>query len=407
MSDEIVKIAPLLQLRRDGRNGNQMRPQEIKKGHSSVTSADGGAWVSQGGTTVFASVTGPAAAKTTQEDYRKAVVVVTVQRSVASVPTRGGASRGTMEQRRSHQKALDASLSLLLSKTFANEVIDVQSYPRTCIAIDVVVVSDDGSLPAAVTNAAMCALLATGIKCRCTVGAICMTKLKMNWVGVDGLVNQSGGTEQLVWLDTSKGEELEAGPVVYSAPPTLVASSTAAALGSTREMWLQLGLQGLLGKVHQGGDAGGTVKKAGISSSTDASSNNTTYTEGQLAFLAKQKGILISAVDTFFVASNLSFLPSRIVASKIGTSTHFIAPPSTSYKHTPTTSTTTPSSGLTLEELVQLQNFALQATTKGVTEFTRLCVSVATVSEEEQFAAVAAAADKEESSSASSPQPVL
>ena len=379
MSDEIVKIAPLLQLRRDGRNGNQMRPQEVKKGHSAVTSADGGAWVSQGGTTVFASVTGPAAAKTTQEDYRKAVVVVTVQRSIASVPTRGGASRGTMEQRRSHQKALDASLSLLLSKTFANEVIDVQAYPRTCISIDVVVVSDDGSLPAAVTNAAMCALLASGIKCRCTVGAICMTKLKMNWVDVNGVVNSN--TEQLVWLDTSKGEELEAGPVVFSAPPTLVASSTAAALGSTREMWLQLGLQGLIAKVHGASTPEG--KKAGISSSTDASAS--TYTEAQLAFLAKQGGIQITAVDTFFVASNLSFLPSRIVASRIGTSTHFLAPPTSTNTAAPTTSP----SGLTFEELVQLQNFALQATTKGVTEFTRLCVSVAAVPEEEEAIVVA------------------
>lgn len=155
-------------LRRDARQPLEMRGKELKL--SELNTFDGSCWFSQGLSSVLVTVHGPATAKV--EDYEKCVLRVSVQHASA-IPSAGGAERvNVLERRRAQTSITDANDLLSVLERTVNAVVMTEAFPRCVLAIDVVIMYEDGSLPAVAVNAVMCALLDAGVPCRTTMAAV-------------------------------------------------------------------------------------------------------------------------------------------------------------------------------------------------------------------------------------------
>ncbi|AIN95204.1 ribosomal RNA processing protein, putative [Leishmania panamensis] len=167
--------------RRDGRTALELRGKEMKL--SDMTTFDGSSWYAQGQTAVMVSLHGPTVAK--NDEYDTCAVNVRVQHARALAPAAGGAEKALYEERklglltRTDALALESLLESVLGAVFLRE-----RFPRCVLVVDVVVVQDDGSLPAVALNALMCALLDAGLPCRTTAAAVCVA-----------VVTRGGGTE--------------------------------------------------------------------------------------------------------------------------------------------------------------------------------------------------------------------
>ena len=198
MSSDLT-LEKMLGSRRDGRTGNVIRPIEVRWGE--LSQADGSTWFTQGNTAVLATVVGPTAARAHQEDYKKCVVEALINRAQPSAPSCGGASRAVADQCRIKLLQADTELQAELSKVLAS-VVMAERYPRCTITISLNILKDDGSLFAACANAAMCALLNSGIYCRATICGVSLTKWKRTNAA-------TAAAENVIWLDTTKDEESE------------------------------------------------------------------------------------------------------------------------------------------------------------------------------------------------------
>ncbi|KAG5487936.1 hypothetical protein LSCM1_08251 [Leishmania martiniquensis] len=174
--------------RRDGRTALELRGKEMKL--SGMTAFDGSSWYAQGQTAVMASVHGPTTAK--NEEHDTCTVHVRVQHAHARAPAAGGAEKALYEERklglltRTDALALESMLESTLNAVFIRE-----RFPRCVLVVDVVVIEDDGSLPAVALNAVMCTLLDAGLPCRTTMAAVCVAVVTRG-----GAADSSSGAAQ-------------------------------------------------------------------------------------------------------------------------------------------------------------------------------------------------------------------
>ncbi|KPA74917.1 putative ribosomal RNA processing protein [Leptomonas pyrrhocoris] len=160
--------------RRDGRTALEMRGKEMKL--SEMVAFDGSSWYAQGQTAVTVSLHGPTLAKS--EVYDTCLVRVRVQHARGRTPAAGGAERAVFEEVKlellTRRDAME--LASLLESTI-DAVFMRERFPRCVLVVDVVVMQDDGSLPAVALNATMCALLDAGLPCRTTMAAVSVVAL--------------------------------------------------------------------------------------------------------------------------------------------------------------------------------------------------------------------------------------
>ncbi|CAG9567183.1 putative ribosomal RNA processing protein [Leishmania major strain Friedlin] len=161
-------------VRRDGRTALELRGKEMKL--SDMTTFDGSSWYAQGQTAVMVSIHGPTIAK--NDEYDTCIVQVRIQHAGVLAPAAGGAEKALYEERKLELLTRTDALALgsLLESTL-NAVFLRERFPRCVLVVDVIVVRDDGSLPAVALNAVMSALLDAGLPCRTTMAAVCVAVL--------------------------------------------------------------------------------------------------------------------------------------------------------------------------------------------------------------------------------------
>ncbi|KAL7697726.1 ribosomal RNA processing protein [Lotmaria passim] len=155
--------------RRDGRTALELRGREMRL--SEMIEFDGSSAYAQGQTAVMVALHGPTLAK--NEVYDTCVVRVRVQHTKSLTPSAGGAERAMYEEVKLEKLIRTDALELesLLECTI-DAVFIRDRFPRCVLVVDVVVVQDDGSLPAVALNAVMCALIDAGLPCRTTMAAV-------------------------------------------------------------------------------------------------------------------------------------------------------------------------------------------------------------------------------------------
>ncbi|KAG5512110.1 hypothetical protein JKF63_07575 [Porcisia hertigi] len=158
-------------VRRDGRTALELRGKEMRL--SDMTAFDGSSWYAQGQTAVMVSIHGPTISK--NDEYDTCAVQVRIQHAHGLAPAAGGAEKMLYEERKLELLTRTDALALgsLLESTL-NAVFIRERFPRCVLVVDVVVIQDDGSLPAVALNAVMCALLDAGLPCRTTMAAVCV-----------------------------------------------------------------------------------------------------------------------------------------------------------------------------------------------------------------------------------------
>lgn len=189
--------------RRDGRKLNELRGQEARLGE--LSAFDGSAWLSQGFTTVLATVTGPVAARAGQEQHDRAAVVVSVTR-LAGVASGGGATRFLVDKKRTSQLEEDSEMASVLSRLFSH-VILTESFPRCAVRIVVTLLQLDGSVLAAAVNAVMCALLDAAVPCRIGVASV-----SVGLTGSGDLLLDTNATEEQATAPASDAAEATVNP---------------------------------------------------------------------------------------------------------------------------------------------------------------------------------------------------
>jgi exosome complex component RRP41 len=172
----------LSHLRLDGRQPLEVRRLQAELGV--VPGRVGSALVRMGLTSCVAVVTGPMeCARRSEEHADRALLEVTLQLAPLATPERRGGNaasdRRLLEGGQQIQKALEATVLL-------------QTYPRTRIAIHIVVLSDDGGRISAALNSATLALIDAGVAlkdfcCACSAGV--------------------ASTSSTVLVDLNRGEE--------------------------------------------------------------------------------------------------------------------------------------------------------------------------------------------------------
>ncbi|ORY55913.1 3' exoribonuclease family, domain 1-domain-containing protein [Pseudomassariella vexata] len=149
-------------LRVDGRRWN-----ELRRLHGQIrtqAAADGSSYLEMGNTKVMCIVTGPS------EDKRKTGGGSTSSASVASAPNAADVSVGVVvagfssvdRKKRSRSDKRIQELQATISKALAGS-LHTHLFPRSTISISLNVLSQDGSLLAALINAAALALVDAGI----------------------------------------------------------------------------------------------------------------------------------------------------------------------------------------------------------------------------------------------------
>jgi hypothetical protein len=138
---------------------------------SEMAQFDGSSWYAQGQTAVMVSLHGPTLSK--NEEYDTCLVRVRVQHAKGLAPSAGGAERVVYEEMKLEMLTRTDALELTsLLESSIDAVFMRERFPRCVLAVDVVVVHDDGSLAAVALNAVMCALLDAGLPCRTTMAAV-------------------------------------------------------------------------------------------------------------------------------------------------------------------------------------------------------------------------------------------
>ncbi|KAG5488178.1 hypothetical protein LSCM4_08157 [Leishmania orientalis] len=212
--------------RRDGRTALELRGKEMRL--SDVTAFDGSSWYAQGQTAVMVSIHGPAIAR--NEEYAMCNVHVRVQHAHSLAPAAGGAEKALYEERKLGLLTRTDALALasLLESTL-NAVFIRERFPRCVLVVDVVVMQDDGSLPAVALNAVMCALLDAGLPCRTTMAAVCVAVVTRG--GEADAVDSSRGAAQDRLF--SGGSSSAGGVCEYLLDPTSAEESLGAAYMSS------------------------------------------------------------------------------------------------------------------------------------------------------------------------------
>ncbi|KAK7197579.1 RNase PH-like protein [Novymonas esmeraldas] len=208
--------------RRDGRTALEIRGKEMKL--SEMAGFDGSSWYAQGQTAVSVCIHGPTAARS--EEYDVCTLHVRVQHARGRAPSAGGAEKVLYEEcKLSQLTRVDALALESLLESSLHAVFMRERYPRCVLVVDVVVVADDGSLPAVALNALMCALLDAGLPCRTTMAAVCVAAVTRGGGGGGGVTSSStaGSAPVLTYLlDPTSAEEALG---TSSAAPTAAASA--------------------------------------------------------------------------------------------------------------------------------------------------------------------------------------
>lgn len=206
-------------MRRDGRQTLEMRGKELAS--AELTQFDGSCRYGQGMTSVMVALHGPVSAKA--EDHLRCAVRVRVLHG-ASIPTAGGTDRlNVNERKRERCSEQDADELLSLIDSAISAVFVRERFPFCVLAIDVVVLHDDGSLAAVAINAVMQALLDAGLPCRTTMAAVSVAALR----------SVRGEPEELVYLlDPTQQEEGIMAPVTDGSQYTECAKSHLGGTGS-------------------------------------------------------------------------------------------------------------------------------------------------------------------------------
>ncbi|EAZ63552.2 3'-_5' exoribonuclease [Scheffersomyces stipitis CBS 6054] len=140
-------------LRIDGRRWNEIRNFECRI-NTHPNSSDGSSYIEQGNTKVICVVQGPMEpALRSQANSNEATLEVNL--SVANFST-------TERKKRSKSEKRMVQLKTTLERTFQQSVM-CNLYPRTLIRIDLHVLSQDGGMLAACTNAMTLALIDAGV----------------------------------------------------------------------------------------------------------------------------------------------------------------------------------------------------------------------------------------------------
>jgi len=165
--------------RKDGRGADQMRQLRVEQGL--LVQADGSARVAAGETRVMAAVYGPAESLARDEQVEKAAIEVVM-----------GGDRQTEE-------TLAACVEAVCLSSL---------HPRTAIRIVVQPLTQDGSLFAAVANAACLALMDAGIQLSSLFVGVTCAVLKSGEVVADPTKEEEEGARALVDLVFDRHEGL-------------------------------------------------------------------------------------------------------------------------------------------------------------------------------------------------------
>ncbi|KPI84271.1 putative ribosomal RNA processing protein [Leptomonas seymouri] len=194
-------------IRRDGRTALELRGKEMRL--SELAAFDGSSWYAQGQTAVMVSLHGPTLSR--NEAYDTCQVRVQVQHAHQRTPSAGGAERAIYEEMKLELLTRTDAFELesLLESTI-DAVFIRDRFPRCVLVVDVVVVQDDGSLPAVALNAVMCALLDAGLPCRTTMAA----------VSVAAVSHADGGASSSLSSPSSTGAVASGSNVEFLLDPT-------------------------------------------------------------------------------------------------------------------------------------------------------------------------------------------
>lgn len=140
----------------------------------------------QGATSLIISIFGPTTSKR-ESAFEKAEVVLRLHSRVGVLAVQPLSAVGSAPEKRRflearHQQLQEvyAAVLLPLLQTSVESVLCLEQFPRCVIAVDVIVLSEDGGLFATVLNGVMCALLEAGLPCRSSFGAITIAALTAN-----------------------------------------------------------------------------------------------------------------------------------------------------------------------------------------------------------------------------------
>lgn len=202
-SSPSAAAAATVYARRDGRTALEIRGKEMKL--SEMADFDGSSWYAQGQTAVMVSIHGPTLAK--NEEYDTCMMRVRVQHARGLTPSAGGAERAVYEEMRLEMLTRTDALELgSLLESALDAVVMRDRFPRCVLVVDVVVVQDDGSLPAVALNAVMCALLDAGLPCRTTMAAVSVAALTR---GAEATANSPAATDAHGAAAEAAGSSLE------------------------------------------------------------------------------------------------------------------------------------------------------------------------------------------------------
>ena len=176
-------------LRKDLRSSTQSRPLSVELGLA--TEADGSAQVIMGNTRVVASVTGPTQPRYGRHElYDRACIEVDID--ISAKTTHDGTE--VMQQKRKCEKFIKDSLQ---------NCIMVEKFPRMLILLNVLVVSNDGSMLSVALNACVLAVLDAGLPMYCVPNAVSLCSFGSSSARADNESNE-------IVLDPTAEEECNA-----------------------------------------------------------------------------------------------------------------------------------------------------------------------------------------------------
>eukprot|EP01060_Flectonema_neradi_P001000 TRINITY_DN1058_c0_g1_i3.p2 TRINITY_DN1058_c0_g1~~TRINITY_DN1058_c0_g1_i3.p2 ORF type:complete len:266 (+),score=39.38 TRINITY_DN1058_c0_g1_i3:2733-3530(+) len=135
-----------------------------------IQRSSGSCRFSQGGTEVICSMTGPIQAHDRASDNGKATIEVIIK-GLDETTRAGQGSRLAMLQERYEDQLRTSSLSSLVRDSLSS-MITLTNFPRQKFLFSIQVLSNDGSLPSVLVNAAVIAVLDSGVACNCVVAAV-------------------------------------------------------------------------------------------------------------------------------------------------------------------------------------------------------------------------------------------
>eukprot|EP01068_Selenidium_serpulae_P009294 Selendium_serpulae@DN5199_c0_g1_i3.p1 len=203
-------------LRLDGRRAHEIRTLRCKVGDVTVQ-ADGSAYIEMGQTKVIASVQGPKEAR--RRDQCNDVGIVTCDFTIAPF-----SSMNYRKARKNDRQSTE--MALRIKQTFEAAII-LDRYPRSEIAISVLVMEADGGICSAAINAVTLALLDAGVCMRdmvvsCTCGYLEDVLIDLSHVEMGGcLANLTlgirGRTKKAVLMEMESKISVEAFDKLYDA----------------------------------------------------------------------------------------------------------------------------------------------------------------------------------------------